>query len=189
VPPRHHDFDASDGERLVAAGERALPLLERAGLQAGERALDVGCGPGVAVAHAAAHLAGGRVTGIDPSGEMIRMARERSLGATNVTLECAPVEAMPLDDATIDVAWALNSLHHWRDLAAGLAEVRRVLRAGGRFLVVEQQPHERRALDDAHTGALVAALRAAGFDVTDVDAYDALGESHTFVRALVPATG
>jgi SAM-dependent methyltransferase len=82
------------------------------------------------------------------------------------------------------VAWALNSLHHWHDRAAGLAEVRRVLRPGGRFVVVEQVPHERRALDAARTNALVDELVAAGFDVLEALDDEAAGETHTLVRAI-----
>ena len=45
---------------------------------------------------------------------------------------------MPLADGAADVAWSLATVHHWRDLAVGLAEVRRVLRPGGRFLALER---------------------------------------------------
>jgi len=48
-------------------------------------------------------------------------------------------EALPLPDDSASVAWSLATVHHWRDLDAGLAEVRRVLRPSGRFLAVERR--------------------------------------------------
>jgi ubiquinone/menaquinone biosynthesis C-methylase UbiE len=188
VDPHDHVFDASDTARLVAQGVRAEPLLEAAELRPGDHALDVGCGPGIAVELATHTVTTGRVIGIDPSEAMLREARRRNRGTTDVVLEQAAVETIPLDDASVDVAWALNSLHHWHDRAAGLAEVRRVLRPGGRFVVVEQVPHERRALDAAATTALVDELTTAGFDVLDAHDYEAAGETHTLVRTVRAAT-
>ena len=188
MDPHDHVFDASDTARLVAQGIRAQPMLDAADLRIDDHALDVGCGPGIAVELASAVVTGGRVTGIDPSDAMLDEARRRTHGASNVVLEPAAVETIPLDDASVDVAWALNSLHHWHDRAAGLAEVRRVLRPGGPFLVVEQVPHERRALDASATTALVAELTAAGFDVLDARDYEAAGETHTLVRTVRAAT-
>jgi len=184
VEPHDHEFDASDTDRLVAQGIRAEPLLDAAGLRADDHALDVGCGPGIAVGLASAVVTTGRVVGIDPSDAMLDEARRRTAGAPTVVLERAAVESIPLEDASIDVAWALNSLHHWHDRAAGLAEVRRVLRPDGRFLVVEQVPHERRALDAAQTAALVEELTGAGFAVLEARDYEAAGETHTLVRTV-----
>jgi ubiquinone/menaquinone biosynthesis C-methylase UbiE len=184
MEPHDHVFDASDAERLVAQGVRAQPLLDAAALRSDDRALDIGCGPGIAVELASSLLTRGRVVGIDPSDAMLDEAHTRAHGADNVVLERATAESVPCDDASIDVAWALNSLHHWRDRAAGLAEVRRVLRPGGRFVVVEQVPHERHALDAATTTALVDELTAAGFDVLEARDYEAAGETHTLVRTV-----
>src|SRR4051812_8442304 len=189
MAPHDHVFDASDTERLVAQGIRAQPLIEAAKLRPDDRALDVGCGPGIAVELATHTITGGRVTGMDPSEAMLEEARRRTHGAPGVVLEQTAAEAIPLDDASVDIAWALNSLHHWHDRAAGLAEVRRVLRPGGRFVVVEQVPHERRALDAATTAALVDELTTAGFDVLDAGDYEAAGETHTLVRTVRAATG
>ena len=57
-----------------------------------------------------------------------------------------------------------------------------------RFLVVEQVPHERRALDAAQTTDLVEELTAAGFDVLEARDYEAAGEMHTLVRTTRRAT-
>ena len=183
-----HVFDASDAARLVAQGVRAKPMLAAAELRTGDHALDVGCGPGIAVELATHTITAGRVIGIDPSEAMLDEAGRRTLGSADVVLHHASVEAIPLDDDSVDVAWALNSMHHWHDRAAGLAEVHRVLRPGGRFLVVEQIPHERRALDATDTTALVEELAAAGFAALEARDYEAAGEMHTLVRTTRTAT-
>src|SRR5690349_3518437 len=172
MDPHDHVFDESDTARLVAQGVRAEPLIEAAELRSGDHALDVGCGPGIAVELATHAVTTGRVIGIDPSEAMLREARRRNRGTTDVVLEQAAVEAIPIDDAAVDVAWALNSLHHWHDRAAGLAEVRLVLRPGGRFVVVEQVPHERRAPDATATAALVDDPTSAGVDVLHAHDHD-----------------
>src|SRR4051794_22010626 len=189
MEPHDHVFDAADGSRLVAQGQRALPLLEAAALGADEHALDIGCGPGIAVEAASRTLTAGRIVGIDPSDAMLDDARRRTHGADNVVLVRATVDSIPLEDGAVDVAWALNSLHHWPDRAAGLVEVRRVLRPGGRFLVVEQEPHRHRALDAAHTAAVVELLTAAAFDVLGIGEYEAAGEMHTLLRTTITASG
>jgi ubiquinone/menaquinone biosynthesis C-methylase UbiE len=188
VEPHDHVFDASDTDRLVAQGVRAQPLLDAVGLRADDHALDIGCGPGIAVERASSTVTEGRVVGIDPADAMVEEARSRTRDARNVVVERGSAESIPLDDASIDVAWALNSLHHWHDRAAGLAEVGRVLRGGGRFAVVEQIPHQRQALDAAQTTALVDELTAAGFDVLEARDYEAAGETHTLVRSIRATT-
>jgi ubiquinone/menaquinone biosynthesis C-methylase UbiE len=179
-------FGAVAGWMLAAKGERAIPLVEAAGLQPDERALDIGCGPGVAVDRASHDVPRGQVTGIDPSAVMVRQARRRTRAARNVTIEPGTAEAIPLGDATVDVAWAINTMHHWSDRSVGLAEVRRVLRPGGRFLVVEQRRHGRTgsALDSDAAAALIADLEQAGFGETTVERFTAGGETHTLARVV-----
>src|SRR5437764_13940113 len=96
---RHdHVFDASDTARLVGQGIRAQPLIEAAELRFDDHALDLGCGPGIAVELATHTITSGRVTGIDPSEAMLDEARRRTHGAPDVVLEQAAVECIPLDD-------------------------------------------------------------------------------------------
>jgi ubiquinone/menaquinone biosynthesis C-methylase UbiE len=56
-----------------------------------------------------------------------------------VDYRAGAAEALPVDDAAADVVWALATVHHWPDLDAGLREAARVLRPGGRFLVIEKR--------------------------------------------------
>lgn len=112
-------------------------VVRRAGLQAGEQVLDLGTGTG-AVAIRAASLVGaaGRVTGVDISGEMLALARERTvaLGLRNVTFREARAEAIPCDSSCCDVVLASLSLMYVLDRAAAAREIARVLRPGGRFV-------------------------------------------------------
>jgi ubiquinone/menaquinone biosynthesis C-methylase UbiE len=51
---------------------------------------------------------------------------------------CAGAEDVPLPDASATICWSLMAVHHWPDLEGGMAEVTRILRPGGRFLVLEK---------------------------------------------------
>lgn len=115
-------------------------LVERLGLDEGARVLDVGCGTG-RLAHWIAERVGtrGAVTGIDPLEERIQIARSHG-GA--VRFEVGQAEDLgAFEDASFD-AVCMSSVLHWvADKAKALAEVRRVLRPGGR-LGVTTSPHE-----------------------------------------------
>jgi SAM-dependent methyltransferase len=112
-------------------------VVQRARLQAGEQVLDLGTGTG-AVAVRAASLVGaaGHVTGVDISGEMLGLARERAaaLGLRNVTFREGRAEAIPADSSCCDVVLASLSLMYVIDRAAAARETARVLRPGGRFV-------------------------------------------------------
>jgi ubiquinone/menaquinone biosynthesis C-methylase UbiE len=112
--------------------ELAIDLTK---LTAGERVVDIGCGPGAA-ARLSAEL-GAHVTGIDPASVMLRVARKADRHHA-VTWRQGTAEALPLPDGSHDVAWSLSTVHHWGDLDAGLAEVRRVLTPHGRFVATER---------------------------------------------------
>lgn len=112
-------------------------VVQRAGLQAGEQVLDLGTGTGT-VAIRAASLVGpaGHVTGVDISGEMLALARERAvaLGLRNVTFREGRAEAIFGDSSGCDVLLASLSLMYVIDRAAAAREIARVLRPGGRFV-------------------------------------------------------
>lgn len=86
-----------------------------------------------------------RVVGVDRSPEMLEAARARLAGASNVELRAGELEALPLDDASLDLAVVSLVLHYVVDPPAVLAEVHRTLRPGGRVLVVEMRAHDRGA--------------------------------------------
>jgi SAM-dependent methyltransferase len=102
--------------------------------------VDVGCGAGAALRHAAARVDSGRLIGIDPVPRMLEIARERSVGHPHggrIEFLLGPASALPLDDGVADVVLAFDSFDHWGDREAGLREVQRVLGRGGRFVVVK----------------------------------------------------
>lgn len=122
--------------------------LEVAAIRSGERVMDVGCGTGV-LTRLAAKAAGplGSAVGIDPGADMIRVARETARRGGDATeFQIAAVERLPFADAQFDVVLSSLMLHHLPPATkrAGLAQVYRVLKPGGRFVVADfQRPRYR----------------------------------------------
>jgi SAM-dependent methyltransferase len=115
--------------------------------QAGACALDLGCGGGH-VAFAVAPLVA-EVVAYDLSEEMLdAVAGEAaSRGLRNVATQRGPAEALPFAGASFDFVLTRFSAHHWSDVRAGLAEARRVLKPGGKALIVDVVAPEEAALD------------------------------------------
>ncbi len=122
----------------VHAKGEDLPLLpQAAALQGDEHVLDAGCGAGHAALAVAPHCA--RVVACDLSAAMLaqvrKLAQERSL--ENITTQEADVEQLPFADETFDVVLSRLSGHHWPRPKAALDEFARVLKAGGRAVLVD----------------------------------------------------
>jgi SAM-dependent methyltransferase len=120
---------------------RFVPVVEcvlaRANLQPGETALDLGTGTGsVAFAAAARVGAGGRITAVDISPEMLAKARAGAAGLSlaNIDFEEGRGEAIPAPDRSHDAVLASLSLMYVIDRAATAREIARVLRPGGRLV-------------------------------------------------------
>jgi ubiquinone/menaquinone biosynthesis C-methylase UbiE len=115
--------------------------LAIAGLRRGERVLDVGCGTGVLTRRAAAVVGpDGSALGIDPAPDMIRIALQSAAAeASAARFELAAIENIPLGPGSVDVALVSFVLHRLPEdiKRSGLREIRRVLRPGGRILVVD----------------------------------------------------
>jgi demethylmenaquinone methyltransferase/2-methoxy-6-polyprenyl-1,4-benzoquinol methylase len=136
---RIFDETAVDYDRI----ERALAFgsgpwyrrqaLRRAGLEPGQQVLDVGIGTGL-VAREALSIIGaqGALTGVDPSPGMMR-----EVALPGVTLLEGRAEALPCADASADFLSLGYALRHIADVDAAFAEFRRVLRPGGRLLILE----------------------------------------------------
>jgi len=112
-----------------------LDLLE---IHPSDSALEVGSGPGLGLQLAAARAHQGRAVGVDLSETMLEMARRRNralIEAGRIELHLGSADKLPFNDATFDKAMTINSHHIWPDPVAGLREVRRTLRAGGRIAI------------------------------------------------------
>lgn len=106
----------------------ASELVRFAGVSAGERALDVGCGPGALTTTLATLLGADHVAAVDPSEPLVAACRERNPG---VRVELARAEAMPFADHEFDHVLSQLVVNFLADAPAGLAEMRRVARPGG----------------------------------------------------------
>jgi SAM-dependent methyltransferase len=161
-------------------------VLEWLAPQPGERILDLGCGDGQLTARLVA--TGAIVVGVDASAEMLAAARVRGIDAHE-----GRAESLPFADQTFDAVFSNAALHWVRDQDAMMAEVRRVLKPGGRF-VAEMGGHGNIA---AIRVALTAVLARHGYgDREDgvnyfptADSYDRRLARHGFRverMALIP---
>ena len=102
---------------------------------------DLGCGTGTVSAALAPFVA--RVVAVDSSAAMVQAAKKRLQGFDNVDLRRGELEALPIDDARLDAATLMLVLHHVPEPERALGEVSRVLKPGGRVVLVDMLPHDR----------------------------------------------
>jgi SAM-dependent methyltransferase len=169
-------------DRFMGRYSRLLApqLADFAGVQAGQRVLDVGSGPGALTTELAARLGAGAVTAVDPSPPFVDALRER---LPDVRASQAPAEALPFGDGEFDATLAQLVVHFMKDPIAGLREMARVTRPGGVVATCvwdhagERTPlavfwtaarqldpgaHDESGLAGAHEGHLAELMRAAG---------------------------
>lgn len=177
---RRENFDQHGGgeerSQLVpgrswAAWSRALGLL----LPAVEVA-DLGCGEGYLTIEAA-HWAK-RVYAIDRSSEVLARAKQlaQRRRVKNITWKRGELEKVPLADKSVDIAIASQALHHAQDPAVALAEAHRIVRPGGRVLVLDLRQHDEAWVQDSlgdrwlgfTPARLEALIEGAGFDQVKV---------------------
>lgn len=102
---------------------------------------DLGCGSGILAARIAPYVA--KVIGIDQSTAMLKAARKRTSAHRNVDLRPGTLEALPLQDASVDATLVVLALSYLKDARRALSEMRRVLKPGGRAVVVDLLRHDR----------------------------------------------
>jgi arsenite methyltransferase len=171
-------------------------------LRPGEGVVDIGAGPGFLAAEMAAE--GARVVAVDPSASMRELARSRS----DIEVLDGSAEALPLPDGALDAAVATQVLEYVPDVPGALAEIRRVLRPGGRVLLLDTDwdsvvwhssdadrtravlsAWEEHLADPYLPRTLGGALREAGFvDVVPSvwPLFNAGAERDTFSNGIVP---
>ncbi len=124
------DVAAEAYDEFMGRWSRTLApsLADFAGITAGQRVLDVGCGPGSLTTELVARLGADRVAAVDPSEPFVAAARGRHPG---VDVRQASAEALPFPDESFDAALAQLVVHFMADPVAGLREMVRVTRGGG----------------------------------------------------------
>ncbi len=147
-----HDPSNYDGlmRMLLRGKEEELReyTVSRANLKAGETVLDIGCGTGLLALTAKKKVGDqGAVTGIDPSPEMVAFARDRAIGQdSKVQFEEGTIQQLRFNDNSFDAVFCSLVVHHVPESARdrGIQEIFRVLKPGGRIIMVEFAPPESR---------------------------------------------
>ena len=121
--------------------ERNIWTVGLLDVQAQDRVLEIGFGPGIAIQEFARRATSGLVVGVDHSEVMVQQARKRNAAAVSagrVDLRLGSADALPAFDAPFDKILAVNSLMFWDDPVARLKELHGLLRPGGRIAIVYQ---------------------------------------------------
>ncbi len=102
---------------------------------------DLGCGTGPILAEVAPFVR--RVIGVDNSAAMLKAAKRRTAGALNVDLRRGDLQALPIDDASCDAAMLILALTYVAEPVAVCREAARILKPGGKLVVIDLLPHDR----------------------------------------------
>ena len=170
----------------------ALPLLDLADLQPGERVLDLATGTGMLARLAARRVTpGGAVTGLDLNDEMLKAARELPLPAgLKIEWRQGSAQVLPFDDGAFDVVVCQQGFQFFPDRIAALHQMRRVLRVKGRvalsvftgpspFFMAEREAVAR------HVSAEAIRSTTAGFSLGDAEEFGDLLKGAGFHNVLV----
>lgn len=140
-------------------------VVDAAQVGPGEVMLDIGAGAGPATVPAARR--GATVVAVDPSRVMRCALHLRRLWQRRrhwIRIAAGTAERLPLEDHSVDVAVAVNTMHHWTDMDLAARELHRVLRPGGRLVLVDEDFD-----DPAHVMASRAASHNATYPMIDPD--------------------
>ncbi|WP_300666967.1 metalloregulator ArsR/SmtB family transcription factor [Desulfoluna sp.] len=173
-------------EKLLAPGEswHAWSRMILTLLPSMERAVDLGCGGGILTAELARVC--DEVVGVDISGPALSVARAHAerTGLSNARFIEGDMSALDLPDSCCDVAVLSQTLHHLPDPMVGLKVAARLLKSGGRLILMELLPHEEAWVIDK-LGHLHL-----GFAATDLEAMmEQVGFRMTSLETLPPSRG
>jgi ubiquinone/menaquinone biosynthesis C-methylase UbiE len=175
---------------LIGGRFRARLAADLAHASDSDHVVDIGCGPGNAVRAAARR--GARATGVDPAPVMLRLARTFTRDTARIAWSQGTAEDLPLPDGSATVVWTLATVHHWKDVTSGLAEVARVLASSGRFLAIERSVRAgatglaSHGWTDQQVQSFAAQCRQAGFDAVRIDKHGRGRQARWTVHAIRP---
>jgi ArsR family transcriptional regulator len=133
--------DRWDAVRHDLFGDRSPLVGMLALIDSNWTVADLGCGTGSLSATLAPFVR--RVVAVDSSAQMLAAARQRLDGTTNVDIRQGELESVPIDDGQLDAAVISLVLHYIAEPAKALGEAARIVRRGGRLIVVDMMPHDR----------------------------------------------
>jgi len=148
--------------------ERTRWTLSLLDLKPGDRVLEIGCGPGVALDIASRMAPGGLVLGLDHSEVMVRQAERRNARAIRdgrIQVLLSSAERLPPFDQPFDKIFSINSIHFWKNPVESIRHLRQWLAPSG-VLALTLQPRSRNATDQATNiigQELMTKLELAGF--------------------------
>ena len=138
------DFDADLARQVEAVyatpdvNATRIAVFRAADPRTGQRALDVGCGPGYLARELALAVGPhGQVTAIDISEPMLGLAQHRCAGLSQVRLEKADACRLPVQDQTLDLACALQVYCYVKELDEALTDLYRTLKSGSRAVILD----------------------------------------------------
>lgn len=181
---RYFDDNAADWDRIrilhVAENEVEAAVLHRLGPGPFGDILDIGTGTGRLLELMAPRAE--RAIGLDLSREMLALARTNldKAGLKNCSVRQGDLYALPFPAGSFDAVTLHQVLHYLEDPAVAVAEAARVLRPGGKLIVVDFAPHDLEELRDRH------AHRRLGFPQADIDAWSAAAGLETEESQVLP---
>lgn len=153
------DFWVERADRLDAGVANYMePFLDAAAIQPTDSVLDIGCGSGATTRAAAARAK--QVLGVDLSGQLVELGRQRSAGIGNIRFEQADAQVHPFAEGEFDVVISRNGSMFFDDPVAAFGNIRRALKPGGRVVLLAWQP-----MDDNGWISTFRTILAAGRDL------------------------